>query len=163
MTFADRRKKNMVGIFYQTWMFFFWPVSNLVQRAQPSKNKLFHKCFTIITQFQYIIFICNEFEKTNLNRSPISKTRFLSIHSSRILSAWIMKNESYSSHNYLQDMLVNIIRNLKISSRMFVITTWITNTAIVTAPALLKLIECQSPHILFKHLFCSTCLLTKEG
>ena len=60
---------------------FFWFVSNLAQRVQPSENKILHKCFTIFTQLQSIV--------KSLNCSPIFKQVFLSIHSSRILSAWI--------------------------------------------------------------------------
>ena len=56
-------------------------VSNLVQRTQPSENKIWHRCFTIFSQLPSII--------KPLNCSPILKKVFVSLHSSRILSTWI--------------------------------------------------------------------------
>ena len=55
---------------------FFWPVPNLAQKAKPSEYNLFHSCFTIITQFQSIIFLHYELGKKPLNCSPILKKVF---------------------------------------------------------------------------------------
>ena len=72
------RKKFRVGTFYQgnRKHSFFCPVSNLAQRAQASENKLFRKCFIIITKLQSIIFLSNELEKTTRNCFPGLKNVF---------------------------------------------------------------------------------------
>ena len=56
-----REKKVRLGTTLQGWSgnckhtYFVWLVSNLAQRAQPSENKILHKCFTIFTQLESII------------------------------------------------------------------------------------------------------------
>ena len=90
----SRKKRLGLALFSRDgWVItniFFRLVSSLGQRAQPSENKLLRTCFTIFNELQSIIFFLQRIEnKKTLNGSPILKKVFLSIHSSRILSAWI--------------------------------------------------------------------------